>query len=99
MFDAYKSITRGRAALERDRVVFGAMFEDEEMESVLDTLDGNINEDTDDAEINELLDKIPESDDQEEVDQIDRILNSDEDLDVDEVLAVDPEAPLDSILQ
>ena len=92
MFNAYKSISRDRAKLERDRVIISSMLEDAKIDEAFDDVNGAVFEGVDEEEIDELIDKIPESDDNEEDEEIDNILNSDKDLDVDEIIGVETES-------
>lgn len=89
MINGLKSIRRERAALERDRVVIGSMVESAQISEQFNTLDEAIFEGTTSEDIEELIDKIPESEDDD--DQVERILSSDEDLDVDGILGIDEE--------
>ena len=75
MISGLKSIRQERASLERDRVVLGSMIEDGFFEGVSS------------EEIEELIDKIPQSDEEDE--QIEKILKSEDDLGVDEILGVE----------
>lgn len=94
MISGLKSIRRERAELERDRVVLGSMMEDAKITDALDALTDTILEGVSDDQIEDLIDRIPESD--EEDDQVEKILASDNDegLDVDEILGVDETSEL-----
>lgn len=87
MFGGLKSIRRERAALERDRVVLGTMMEDAEVAEAVESMDTDFFEGVTSDEIDELIDRLPESDDEDA--QVDKILNSKEDMSVDEILGVD----------
>ena len=87
MISGLKSIRRERASLERDRVVLGSMLEDAQIAEGFDELDSEFLEGVSSEEIEELIDRIPQSD--EEDDQIEKILKSSDDLGVDEILGVD----------
>lgn len=87
MFGGLKSIRRERAALERDRVVLGTMMEDAEVAEAVESMDTDFFEGVTSDEIDELIDRLPESDDEDS--QVDKILNSKEDMSVDEILGVD----------
>ena len=87
MISGLKSIRRERASLERDRVVLGSMLEDAQIAEGFDELDSEFFEGVSSEEIEELIDRIPQSD--EEDDQIEKILKSSDDLGVDEILGVD----------
>ena len=86
MFGGLKSIRRERAALERDRVVLGTMMEDAEVAEAVESMDTDFFEGVTSDEIDELIDRLPESDDEDA--QVDKILNSKEDMSVDEILGV-----------
>lgn len=87
MISGLKSIRRERASLERDRVIIGSMLEDAQIAEGFDELDSEFLEGVSSEEIEELIDRIPQSD--EEDDQIEKILKSSDDLGVDEILGVD----------
>ena len=87
MFGGLKSIRRERAALERDKVVLGTMMEDAEVAEAVESMDTDFFEGVTSDEIDELIDRLPESDDEDA--QVDKILNSKEDMSVDEILGVD----------
>lgn len=87
MISGLKSIRRERASLERDRVVLGSMLEDAQIAEGFDELDSEFFEGVSSEEIEELIDRIPQSD--EEDDQIEKILKSSDDLGVDEILGID----------
>lgn len=91
MFNAYKSITRDRATMERTRVVLSSMLEDAKLDEAFESVNEGVFEGVEDDEIDKLLDRIPESDDNEENEEIDRIVDSEEDLDVDEILGIKTE--------
>ena len=86
MLSGLKSIRQERASLERDRVVFTAMMEDAQVAEAFDELDSDFFEGVSDEEIEELINKIPQSDEEDE--QVERILKSSEDLGIDEILNV-----------
>jgi hypothetical protein len=94
MISGLKSIRRERAKLERDRVVLGSMMEDAKIADALDALTDTILEGVSDDQMEDLIDRIPESDEEDE--QVEKILASDNDegLDVDEILDVDETSEL-----
>lgn len=89
MINGLKSIRRERASLERDRVIMGSMMEDAETNDILfDTVDSTFLESVSEDEIEELIDKIPESDEEDE--QVERVLRApDTGLDADGILGID----------
>lgn len=87
MLNALKSIKNERAYIERNRVVLGSMIESAKMADSFNDYDDTFFEGVTEEEIEELIDRIPESDDEDE--QIERILKAKEDIDVDEVLGID----------
>lgn len=87
MLNGLKSIRTERAQLERNRVVIGSMIESAEIANSFNDFDDTFFEGVSTDEIEELIDKIPESDEEDE--QIERILKSKEDIDVDEILGID----------
>ena len=89
MFSGLKSIRKERAALERDRVIITSMLEDAQISEAFDELDKDFFEGVTDEEIEELINRIPESDEEDE--QIEKILKSSEDMDVDAILGIDSE--------
>lgn len=93
MISGLKSIRRERASLERDRVVLGSMMEDAHIAEGFDELDSEFFEGVSSEEIEELIDKIPQSD--EEDDQIEKILKSSHDLGIDEILGVEDECNME----
>lgn len=89
MINGLKSIRRERASLERERVLIGSMLESA---MVSDMLVGDVMfEDVSEDELEELIERIPESDSEDS--EIDRVADSDEDLDIDAILGVNPEIP------
>ena len=90
LIDGLKSIRRERAALERDRVVLGALVEsgtDYDPYYAVANEDGFLEESSDDdAEINKLIDELPESDERNS--QIDKVLGSDIGLTVDDMMDI-----------
>lgn len=97
MLEKFKSISKERARLERDRVLITSMVEDAELQDSLhaDT-DYSYLENTDDEnleELEELIDRIPEADDDE--DQVMKVLASDTGLDVDDILNIEKDIPED----
>lgn len=87
MFSGLKSIRKERASLERNRVLITSMMEDAHMSDAFMAADENFFEGVSIDEIDELINKLPESD--EEDAQIQRILASDEDMDIDEIIGVE----------
>ena len=87
MISGLKSIRQERASLERDRVVLGSMSEDGLIAEAFDELEDGFFEGVSSEEIEELIDKIPQSDEEDE--QIEKILKSEDDLGVDEILGVE----------
>ena len=63
------------------------MLEDAQIAEGFDELDSEFLEGVSSEEIEELIDRIPQSDDED--DQIEKILKSSDDLGVDEILGVD----------
>ena len=86
MYSGLKSIRRERARLERDRVVLESILESNKIIDAFDMIDGVVMEETD-AEIEELIDRIPESDDDDE--EIEKILNADGSITIDDIMGVD----------
>ena len=86
MYNSLKSIRRERASLERDRVVISSMLEDARIADTLAEHDGAFLESTDDAEIEALIARLPESDSED--DEIERVLKADNDLDIDGILDI-----------
>ena len=89
MINGLKSIRRERAALERDRIVIGSMLEDSVIGEAFLDYDDTFFEGVTSEEIEDLIDKIPESDESDE--EIERILKSDSDVDVDQILGIEDE--------
>jgi len=89
MINGLKSVRRERAALERDRIVMGSMIEDSVISEAFLDYDDAIFEGVTSEEIEELIDKIPESDESD--DEIERILKSNSDMDVDQILGIENE--------
>lgn len=89
MINGLKSVRRERAALERDRIVMGSMIEDSVISEAFLDYDDAIFEGVTSEEIEELIDKIPESDETD--DEIERILKSNSDMDVDQILGIENE--------
>lgn len=88
MINGLKSIRRERASLERDRVILGSMMEDAKIADSIMEFDSEFFESVSDEELEELINKIPESDEDDE--QVERILKSgDAGLDVDGILGVE----------
>lgn len=87
MINGLKLIRYERALLERDRVVMGTMISESPMGEAFLDYDDTFFEGVTSEEIEELIDKIPESDDTD--DEVERILKSDSDMDVDQVLGID----------
>ena len=97
MFEGLKTIRRERAAMERDRVVFGSMLESKKIEDAFHDLDEHYFEGVEDEEIDELIARIPESDEEDE--QIDRIVNAEDDLDIDAILGVDADTEIEELVK
>lgn len=87
MLNALKSIKNERAYIERNRVVLGSMIESAKMADSFNDYDDTFFEGVTEEEIEELIDRIPESDDEDE--QVERILRAKEDIDIDGVLGID----------
>lgn len=88
MINGLKSIRRERASLERDRVIIGSMMEDaviaEAFEDIVEATFESVSSD----EIEELINKIPESDEDDE--QVEKILVAGDDgLDADAIMGID----------
>ena len=87
MFAGLKSIRRERAELERTRVLFSAMLEGAEIQDTFDSVSNrDFFEGVSEQEIEDMIDKIPESDEEDE--QVDRILASDGDMDIDKIFGI-----------
>lgn len=89
MISGLKSIRRERAALERDRIVIGSMLEDSIIGEAFLDYDNAFFEGVTSEEIEDLIDKIPESDESDE--EIERILKSGPDANVDQILGIEDE--------
>ena len=90
MFAGLKSIRRERAELERARVMITSMLESSEVPDLFDTVEnGDFFEGVSEEELEEMINKIPESDFED--DQVDKILRSDEDLTIDQILGIEDE--------
>lgn len=90
MIEAFKSVRKERATIEHDRLILESMMEDEILDNTMGSLiPSTMMEDVDisDADIEALIDKIPESDDTDE--QIDTILKSKKNLSIDDVMGID----------
>ena len=92
MYSGLKSIRRERARLERDRVVLESILESNDIIDAFNMADDNIMEETD-AEIEELIDRIPESDEDDE--EIEKILNADGSLSIDDIMGIDSPVSVD----
>lgn len=88
MIKGLKSIRQERASLERDRVLFGSMLEDARIADTYDSLiETDLFEGVGPEEIDELIERTPESDEEDE--QVERILSSENNLSVDDILGID----------
>ena len=86
MYSGLKSIRHERARLERDRVVLESILESNKIIDAFNIVDGTVMEETDE-EIEELIDRIPESNDDDE--EIEKILNANGSLSIDDIMGVD----------
>lgn len=89
MIEAFKSVRKERASIERDRLYIESMMEDEATEAALCALvPETMMEDVDisDADIEALIDKLPvtDGDDQE----VEKILQSKKNLSIDDVMNI-----------
>ena len=89
VYSGFQTIRRERAALERNRVVFTSMMEDAKIDQAFENVEGDFFEGVDEAELEELIARIPESDPSDEDEQVEKILLSDNELDVDGILGVE----------
>ena len=62
MFEAFQSVRKERAEIERDRLYLESMAADDMIENYMNLIPGSMMEDVDvsDAEIEALIDKIPD---------------------------------------
>ena len=90
MINGLRHVARDRARLERDRVVLSSMIRDMNInESVLDIVADSFYESGEENDnIDELIEKIPESTPEDEEKEIDRVLSSETGLEVDEILDI-----------
>lgn len=89
MINGLKSIRKERASLEINRVITESMLQDSKIAEAFENLDDDFFEGVSEYEIENLIERIPESDEEDE--QVDRVLNSEKGLNVDEILGVDSE--------
>lgn len=87
MINGLKSIRRERATLERDRVLIGSMLEDARQSDIIDMMVDDFCESVTSEDIEDLINKIPES--EEDDAQVERILKSNEDINIDAMLGID----------
>ena len=89
MIEAFKSVRKERASIERDRLYIESMMEDEATEAALCALvPETMMEDVDisDADIEALIDKLPVTDGDDE--EIEKILQSKKNLSIDDVMGI-----------
>lgn len=89
MINGLKSIRKERASLEINRVITESMLQDSKIAEAFENLDDDFFEGVSEDEIENLIERIPESDEEDE--QVDKVLNSEKGLNVDEILGVDSE--------
>lgn len=94
MFVGLKSIRRERAELERARVMITSMMESSEIQDTFDSIEtGDFFEGVTAEEIEDMIDKIPETDLEDE--QVDKILGSEENLTIDQILGVEDDGTVE----
>lgn len=87
MINGLQSIRRNRAKLERDRVVLTQMLEDAKINDAFSTLDDDaMFEGVTNDDIEDLINKLPESDDEDE--EVERILSAKKPLNTDDIIGV-----------
>ena len=89
IFAGFKSIRRERAALERTRVLITSMMEDEKVTTAFENVEGDYLEYVSDAELEDLIARLPESSGEDEDAEVEKILTSNNELDIDGVLGVE----------
>ena len=90
MIEAFKSVRKERAGIERDRLYIESMLEDENLDAAMAAMaPTTMMEDVEisDADIEALLDKIPVADGDDE--EIEKILQSKKNLSIDDVMGID----------
>lgn len=96
IFSGFQSIRKERAMLERNRVVMTSMLEDAKISNAwANAFEKDFFEDVNDAELEELINRIPESDPSDEDAEVEKILMSDNELDVDGILGVEDSPQVD----
>lgn len=94
MFAGLKSIRRERAELERARVMITSMMESSEIQDTFDAIEtGDFFEGVTEEEIEDMIDKIPETDLEDE--QVDKILGSEENLTIDQILGIEDDGTVE----
>lgn len=88
MFEAFKSVRKERAGIERDRLYLESMAADDMIENYMNLIPGSMMEDVDvsDAEIEALIDKIPDSDNVDQ--EVEDILKSKKNLSIDDLIGI-----------
>ena len=94
MFAGLKSSRRERAELERARVMITSMMESSEIQDTFDAIEtGDFFEGVTAEEIEDMIDKIPETDLEDE--QVDKILGSEENLTIDQILGIEDDGTVE----
>ena len=88
MFEAFKSVRKERAEIERDRLYLESMAADDMIENYMNLIPGSMMEDVDvsDAEIEALIDKIPDSDNVDQ--EVEDILKSKKNISIDDLIGI-----------
>lgn len=90
IYTGFQSIRRERAILERNRVLMTSMIKDGEISTAFENASNHdFFEDVSEAELEELISRIPESSPGDEDAEVERILTSNNELDVDGILGVE----------
>lgn len=98
IFSGFQTIRRERASLERNRVMMSSMLEGDKIATAFENaIEHDMFEGVDDAELEELIARIPESDPEDEDEQIEKILMSNNDLDIDGVLDIEDSPDVDDV--
>lgn len=101
MIEGLRSIARERAIQERDRRRYGNMHDNDKIIDAFLTVESGYptshdiyfessdeDDDYEDKEIDELIDKIPESEDDDE-EEISSIINGDEEVNIGDMIEID----------
>ena len=89
MIEAFKSVRKERASIERDRLYIESMMEDEAVDAALSAMAPMTmmeGVDISDADIEALIDKLPVTDGDDE--EIEKILQSKKNLSIDDVMGI-----------